>query len=184
MIQPKEPSQSSACIEEVRAVLAQELDFSPDDKEAVEFMDIVKILVSLDTMALIAATFVTIIGVITLFVGGVGVMNIMLISATERTREIGIRKALGAKKRHILVQFMAEALTITLLSGIIGILVGCAICLVFAAVPRPTILGTPEISVFTLTVTFLAMVVIGLFAGVLPAYRAAGLDPVECLRYE
>ena len=184
MIQPKEPSQSSACIEEVRAVLAKELDFSLDDKEAVEFMDIVKILVSLDTMALIAATFVTIIGVITLFVGGVGVMNIMLISATERTREIGIRKALGAKKRHILVQFMAEALMITLLSGIIGILVGCAICLVFAAVPRPKILGTPEISAFTLALTFLAMVVIGLFAGVLPAYRAAGLDPVECLRYE
>jgi putative ABC transport system permease protein len=135
-------------------------------------------------MALIAATSVTIIGVITLFVGGVGVMNIMLISATERTREIGIRKTLGAKKRHILVQFMAETLAVTLLSGIIGILVGCTICLVFAAVPRPTILGTPEISGFTLTVTFLAMVVIGLFAGVLPAYRAAGLDPVECLRYE
>ena len=184
MIQPREPSQSAACIEEVRAVLAKELDFSPDDKEAVEFMDIVKMLVSMDTMALIAAAFVTIIGVITLFVGGVGVMNIMLISATERTREIGIRKALGAKKRHILAQFMAEALTITLLSGFVGILVGCAICLVFAAVPTPTTLGTPEISVFTLALTFLAMVVIGLFAGVLPAYRAAGLDPVECLRYE
>jgi putative ABC transport system permease protein len=184
MIQPKEPSQSSACIEEMRAVLAKELDFSLDDKEAIEFMDIVKMLVSMDMMALIAATSVTIIGVITLFVGGVGVMNIMLISATERTREIGIRKALGAKKRHILVQFMAETLAVTLLSGIIGILVGCTICLVFAAVPRPTILGTPEISGFTLTVTFLAMVVIGLFAGVLPAYRAAGLDPVECLRYE
>jgi putative ABC transport system permease protein len=79
---------------------------------------------------------------------------------------------------------MAEALTIMLLSGIIGILVGCSICLGFGAGPRPTILGTPESSVFTLTVTFLAMVVIGLFAGVLPAYRAAGLDPVECLRYE
>jgi putative ABC transport system permease protein len=184
MIQPKEPSRSSACVEEVRAVLAKELDFSIDDKEAVEFMDIAKILVSLDTMALITAAMVTIIGVITLFVGGVGVMNIMLISATERTREIGIRKALGAKRRHILVQFMAEALTITLLSGIIGVVVGCAICLVFAAVPRPTILGTPEISLFTMTVTFLAMVGIGMFAGVLPAYRAAGFDPVECLRYE
>ena len=184
MMQPKEPAQSSACIEEVRAVLAKELDFSPDDKEAVEFMDIVKIFISLDTMALISAISVTIIGVITLFVGGVGVMNIMLISATERTREIGIRKALGAKKKHILVQFMAEALTITLLSGIIGILLGCTICLIFAAVPRPTILGTPEISAFTLTLTFLTMFAIGLFAGVLPAYRAAGLDPVECLRYE
>ena len=97
-------------------------------------------------MALIIAVFVTMVGVITLFVGGIGVMNIMLVSVTERTREVGVRKAVGAKRRYILAQFLGEALTITTLSGVIGILMGCAICLIFAAVPRPTILAAPEIS--------------------------------------
>ena len=184
MVQPKDPAQSAACVEELRITLAKELDFSPDDKEAIEFIDIAGILRSVETMTLITAISVTIIGVITLLVGGIGVMNIMLISVTERTREIGIRKAIGAKRRHILLQFLAEALTITLLSGIIGIALGCAVCLGFAAAPRPKILGTPEISLLTMSVSVLTMVVVGVLAGVLPAYRAAGLDPVECLRYE
>jgi putative ABC transport system permease protein len=123
------------------------------------------------------------VGIITLFVGGVGVMNIMLISVTERTREIGIRKAIGAKRRQILVQFIAESLTITGLSGIIGIALGCGICIGFAAVPRPSILAAPEISVFTLVSSFLVMLLIGLFAGTLPALRAARLDPVQALRF-
>ncbi len=183
-VQPRDPSQSKACIEEVRAVLASKLDFSPDDKEALEIVDISSILTSLDTMALVAAVFVTIIGVITLFVGGVGVMNIMLISVTERTREIGVRKAIGAKRKHILLQFLAEAMTITVLSGLMGIMLGCAVSLAFAAIPRPKILAAPEISAATLAGSFAVMVLTGLLAGVLPARRAAGLEPVESLRYE
>ena len=183
-VQPQNPYRSRECIEEVRAALAKELDFAFDDEEAIEFIDLAAIISSLDTMALIIAVFVTMVGVITLFVGGVGVMNIMLISVTERTREVGVRKAIGATRRHILAQFLGEALTITALSGIIGIVIGCAICLLFAAVPRPTILATPEISAFTITGSFLFMVLIGLLAGALPALRAASMDPVESLRYE
>ena len=183
-VQPQDTRRSKDSVQEVRTTLAKELHFSPDDKEAIEVVDISSILNSLDTMALIAAAFNTIIGVITLFVGGVGVMNIMLISVTERTREVGIRKAIGAKRRHILAQFLAEAMTITMLSGIIGILLGCAICIGFAAIPRPKILAAPEISVFTIAASFTIMVLIGLFAGILPALRAANLEPVESLRYE
>jgi putative ABC transport system permease protein len=155
----------------------------PDDDEALEIIDFSAILTSLDVMALIIAAFVTMIGVITLFVGGVGVMNIMLISVTERTREIGIRKAIGAKKKHILAQFLGEALTITTLSGIIGVLLGVGISLGFAAVPRPDILAAPEISLFTLAGSFTVMVLVGFFAGALPAIRAANLQPVEALRH-
>jgi len=183
-VQPEDQHHSRECIEEVRAALAKELDFAFDDAEAIEVIDLASIIGSLDTMALIIAVFVTIVGVITLFVGGVGVMNIMLVSVTERTREVGIRKAIGAKRRHILAQFLGEALTITALSGIVGIAVGCVICLIFAAVPRPTILAAPEISAFTIAGSLLVMVLIGLFAGTLPAFRAARMDPVDSLRCE
>ncbi|UCD57760.1 MAG: ABC transporter permease, partial [Candidatus Hydrogenedentota bacterium] len=168
-VQPQDTQQSKVCIEEVRTALAKELDFSPDDKEAIEVIDISSIIVSLDIMALIIAVFITIVGVITLFVGGVGVMNIMLVSVTERTREIGLRKAIGAKRRHVLSQFLIEALAVTTLSGIIGIALGCAVSLAFAAVPRPKILAAPEISLITIAGSFLVMVVVGLFAGTLPA---------------
>ena len=109
-------------------------------------------------------------------------MNIMLISVTERTREIGIQKAVGAKRRQILIQFLAEALTITAVSGVIGIALGCGLSIAFAAVPRPAILAAPEISALTVSVSFLVMIFVGLSSGTLPALRAARLDPVEALR--
>ncbi len=183
-VQPYNTAQSKACSNEVQAALARELKFSPDDKEALEIVDISGILTSLDTMARIAAVFITTIGIITLLVGGVGVMNIMLISVTERTREIGIRKAIGAKRAHILLQFLAEALSITMLSGLIGIGLGCAVSIAFAAMPRPKLLAAPEISVLSISGSFFVMVLTGLLAGVLPARRAAAMEPVESLRYE
>lgn len=184
-VQPRDTHQTVACIEEVKATLAKELDFSPDDEEALEIFDLCFFLNALDTMAIVFAVFTTIVGVITLFVGGVGVMNIMLISVTQRTREIGIRKAIGAKRRHIMTQFLAEALTITALSGIIGVLLACAISFAFAAIPgRPAIFPAPEISFFTISLSLVVMVLVGLFAGTLPARRAANMEPVESLRYE
>jgi ABC-type antimicrobial peptide transport system permease subunit len=182
-VQPWNPYQSKACLEEVRTALAHELDFSPEDEEAIETFDISNLILSLDVMSLIIAVFITTIGVITLFVGGVGVMNIMLISVTERTREIGIRKAIGATRRHIVMQFLGEALTITMLSGFIGVALGVAICVGFAALPRPKILAAPEVSFVTVAASFLVMVLVGLFAGTAPARRAARMQPVEALRH-
>jgi putative ABC transport system permease protein len=117
---------------------------------------------------------------ITLLVAGIGIMNIMIVSVTERTREIGIRKAVGAKKRDILFQFLIEAMTVSVLGGTIGIVAGVAISSLIA-----WWLGWSSIvSVFWISVSFFSSTAIGVFFGIYPAYQAAQLDPIEALRYQ
>ncbi|MBL8102206.1 MAG: ABC transporter permease [Anaerolineales bacterium] len=141
------------------------------------------------------STFATITGVLTIFlggiagisllVGGIGIMNIMLVSVTERTREIGLRKALGARKKDILLQFLTESSLLSLIGGVIGIMFGWLIAFVVGKVATATgnnftpIVGTDAI---ILSTSFSA--IIGLFFGIYPASRAANLEPVEALRYE
>jgi putative ABC transport system permease protein len=117
---------------------------------------------------------------ISLVVGGIGIMNIMLVSVTERTREIGLRKAVGARKRDILYQFLVETVTLSVLGGLIGILIGWGI----ASLVGATGLITTRVSIESVVLAFGFSAAVGLFFGIYPANRAAGLKPIEALRYE
>ena len=120
------------------------------------------------------------IAAITLVVGGIGIINILLVSVKERTGEIGIRKAIGALKREIILQFVMESVIMTGISGLIGILMGVAAGSVISAV-----IGIPPmVDILTITLSFLFSLVLGLAFGVYPAKRAADLDPIESLRFE
>jgi putative ABC transport system permease protein len=141
------------------------------------------------------ATFETITGILTIFlggiagisllVGGIGIMNIMLVSVTERTREIGLRKALGARRRDILIQFLTESSLLSLIGGIIGILFGWFIAFLVGQIAAATNTDfTPVVGLDAILLATLFSASVGLFFGIYPASRAANLEPVEALRYE
>ncbi|MCC6649729.1 MAG: ABC transporter permease [Candidatus Eisenbacteria bacterium] len=122
----------------------------------------------------------TLISSISLLVGGIGVMNIMLVAVTERTREIGVRKALGAQRKAILMQFLVEAMLLTAIGGLVGVLLGAGVAVVVkAATPLPT-----YVSAWSVVTGLVFSAVVGVFFGLYPAMRASRLDPVDSLRYE
>jgi len=187
------PELHEQAIRQVRELLATRHRFNPRDMRAVNLRD------TGDSVAMITGItdglqFVLyFIGTLTLMIGGVGVMNIMLVSVTERTREIGVRKALGARRRHILTQFLLEALTITFLGGIMGVVLSYA--LVWLIGTRPflaTLLDDPTrntdiklvMSSGILLTSSGILMLAGVLAGLWPAVRASRLDPIEALRYE
>jgi putative ABC transport system permease protein len=143
------------------------------------------ILSTVQTVTGVLTVFLGGIAAISLLVGGIGIMNIMLVSVTERTREIGLRKALGARKRDILIQFLVESSLLSLIGGIIGIILGWLIAFTVGRVAAA--LGnnfTPLVGLDAILLATLFSAAVGLFFGIYPANRAAGLEPVEALRYE
>jgi putative ABC transport system permease protein len=177
---PKDTNNPEKAIDELRSIIRRErqIPFGKDDNFAINKVDAIKELYEKLTGGLYAAMFG--VATISLIVGGVGIMNIMLVSVTERTREIGIRKALGAKRSYIMLQFLIEAVLLSAMGGVVGILIGAgAAKLIDLVSPVP---AAVELWSVGLGLGFSAAV--GIIFGIFPARRAARKNPIEALRYE
>ena len=168
--------------DQVLRILARRHRFDPKDKEALMIWDTTEMFQFLDTFMLGFRLFLGIVGAFTLIVGGIGVSNIMNVVVDERTREIGIKMALGARSRAILGQFMLETLMVTALGGAVGLAISAGICRVVPLFGLTEYIGTPLISPFVGTLTALLLGGIGLLAGWFPAREAANLDPVVAMK--
>ena len=176
----------------VRSVLAAHHNFRPDDRRAVYIADFKQDFDDFTIVATALKVLLAFIGALTLGIGGIGLMNIMLVSVQQRTREIGVEKALGAQKRHILLQFLSEALAITFAGGVAGIVIAYLISWGVGALPLMSAFGDNlqagdihlQINVGSLAVATIILSVVGILSGMIPAIRASQLDPIESLRYE
>lgn len=168
---------------EVRAVLAHRLHVSPTDEEAVFIISLVDILSGFDSVFAALNVFLIVLATGTLIIGGIGVMNMMLVSVNERRREIGLRRAVGAGRRDVVLQFLVETLVITLVGGGAGLALGLLGCAVLGQLPSdvvPVPVVVPEVALLALAIT----TVVGLASGTGPAWQAARVDPAESLRAE
>jgi putative ABC transport system permease protein len=193
VFQPRAPSFEPAAMDQVRAIVAERQRFSPTDKQAIQMFGREQFRPIIDGITIGLEVLLAFIGVLTLGIGGVGLMNIMLVSVDERIREIGLRRALGARRRHIMVQFLAEALVLTLIGGALGILLSYGLSAAVGTLPLlgpmyEDTTGKGDIHLFispaTLALSTAILVAVGLLSGLVPAVRASRLNPVEALRYE
>ena len=178
------PEQHEEAIAQVYRTLGRIHHFDPQDKYALFVWDTMHGAKLSARIFEIMTLFFGAVALMTLSLGGIGVMNIMLVSVTERTREIGVRKALGATAGDIHRQFFAESATLTILSGGIGLALGLAVCMILQNVTLPEYIPPPDIVPSALAASIATLSLITVTAGMYPARRAAALPPIECLRYE
>jgi putative ABC transport system permease protein len=176
----------------VRTILAVPHKFNQSDRQAVRVFNLMMQVHQFEIITLGLKILMGFIGTLTLGIGGVGLMNIMLVSVTQRTREIGVQKALGAPRRHILMQFLAEALTITFIGGVLGVVLAYAVALsvgrltLYSAFAKNGEAGDVRLIIApgTLIASTIILGLVGLVSGMIPAVRASRLDPIEALRHE
>jgi putative ABC transport system permease protein len=176
----------------VRYIMAAQHKFNPADRRALFVFNLMEQVHQFEVITIGLKILLGFIGTLTLGIGGVGLMNIMLVSVTQRTREIGVEKALGARPRYIFLQFLAEAMTITGMGGLGGIILAYLVSFsvgrltLYSAMAKHAEAGDIRLTInpVTLIVAVLILAVVGLISGMIPAIRASRLDPIEALRYE
>ena len=179
-----DPGMHEQAVAQVRAVIGRAHHFDPKDKDALFIWDTMEGAQQLKNIFDVCTIFFGCVAVMTLLLGGIGVMNIMLVSVTERTREIGVRKAIGATHDDIMRQFFAESAMLTVVSGTIGLALGVGLCLAMRAVPLPDFVPHPVVSPVSIVASLITLSLITFTSGMYPAQRAAEMTPVDSLRFE
>jgi putative ABC transport system permease protein len=180
MISGKDGYPSANIVADVSLLMRERRNLTPNEENNFNVFDSLQLADVISSSTKVMTSLLGAVAGVSLLVGGIGIMNIMLVSVTERTREIGIRLAIGARAREVLLQFLVEAVTLSCVGGVTGIILAYGLCSVLAEVVGAPFLFDPKINV----IAFVFSAAIGILFGFMPARRAASLDPIEALRHE